>query len=85
MENNQRSIELLSPFENAIYFLSGVKYPIIGFTYSCIYNLRERLENDFALLETVDNCQNVILEDLILRWKFPQELCLKESFFDICF
>ncbi|PKK72218.1 hypothetical protein RhiirC2_777472 [Rhizophagus irregularis] len=60
MENNQRSIELLSPFENAIYFLSDVKYPIIGFIYPCIYNLREKLENDFALLETVDNCQNQI-------------------------
>ncbi|CAG8501648.1 hypothetical protein RIR_jg27335.t1 [Rhizophagus irregularis DAOM 181602=DAOM 197198] len=34
---------------------------------------------------TVDNCQNVILEDLILRWEFPQELCLKGSFFDIHF
>ncbi|PKY57192.1 hypothetical protein RhiirA4_478094, partial [Rhizophagus irregularis] len=51
----KEAVELLRSFENATCFLSGVKYPTIRFIYSCIYNLRERLENDFALLETVDN------------------------------
>jgi hypothetical protein len=77
-------IELLSPFEVATRLLSGVKYPTIGFTYPCICNLKERLETNFTLLETRDakNCRNAILEDLTERWNFPQELCLKGSFFD---
>jgi hypothetical protein len=80
-------IELLSPFEIATRFLSGVKYPTIGFTYPSICNLRERLETDFTLLETSDakSCKSAILEDLISRWNFPQDLCLKGSFFDPCF
>ena len=47
-------------------------------------NLRERLETDFILLEISDvkSCKNAILEDLISRWNFPQDLCLKGSFFD---
>src|SRR5436305_9040748 len=77
-------VELLNPFEVATRLLSGVKYPTIGFTYPCIYNLRERLEADFASLKTNDAkyCRNAILEDLTSRWNFPQELCLKGSFFD---
>jgi hypothetical protein len=75
-------IELLSPFEAATRLLSGVKYPTIGFTYPCICNLKERLETDFTSLETRDakNCRNAILDDLTLRWNFPQELCLKGLF-----
>jgi hypothetical protein len=77
-------IELLNPFEIATRFLSGVKYPTIGFAYPSMCNLRERLESDFILLETsdVESCKNAILEDLISRWNFPQDLCLKGSFFD---
>src|SRR4051794_18755650 len=30
-------------------------------------------------------CKNAILEDLVTRWEFPQNLCLKRSFFDPCF
>jgi hypothetical protein len=49
-----------------------------------MYNLKDRLENDFDLLETseAENCKTAILEDLIVRWEFPQDLCLKGSFFD---
>ena len=77
-------IELLCPFEAATCLLSGVKYPTIGFTYPCICNLKERLETDFNSLETKDakNCRNAMLGDLTSRWNFPQELCLKGSFFD---
>jgi hypothetical protein len=75
-------VELLSPFEVATRFLSGVKYPTIGFTYPCMYNLKEKLEHDFVFLTTVDDCRNAILDDLIARWDFPQILCLKGSFFD---
>jgi hypothetical protein len=71
-------IGLLSPFEAAICLLSGVKYPTIGFIYPCICNLKEKLETDFTSLETRDakNCRNAILDDLKLRWNFPQELYL---------
>jgi hypothetical protein len=77
-------VELLSPFEIATRFLSGVKYPTIGFTYPSMYNLKERLETDFTSLETSDaeECKNTLLDDLIARWEFPQDLCLKGSFFD---
>jgi hypothetical protein len=75
-------IEILSPFEIATWFLSGVKYPTIGFTYPSMYNLKDMLENDFDLLETskAESCKIAILEDLIVRWEFPQDLCLKGSF-----
>ena len=77
-------VELLSPFEEATRLLSGIKYPTIGFTYPSMYNLRDKLETDFDSLETNDarNCRDVILEDIITRWEFPQDLCLKGSFFD---
>jgi len=77
-------IELLSPFETVTRFLSGIKYPTIGFTYPSICNLREILENDFISFETsdVEESKNAFLEDLTLRWEFPQDLCLKGSFFD---
>jgi len=77
-------IELLRPFEIVTRFLSGIKYPTIGFTYPSMYNLREMLETDFTSFETSDvkDCKNALLEDLILRWDFPQDLCLKGSFFD---
>ncbi|CAB5395176.1 unnamed protein product [Rhizophagus irregularis] len=77
-------VELLNPFEEATRLLSGINYPTIGFTYPIIYNLRERLETEFNLLETSEasECQNAILEDIIVRWDFPQILCLKGSFFD---
>src|SRR6266498_4807107 len=56
----------------------------IGLTYPSMCNLKEMLENDFSLMETEEgqNCRNIILEDLETRWEFPQELCLKGSFFD---
>ena len=77
-------IELLNPFEAATRLLSGVRYPTIGFTYPCIFSLKERLEADFTSLETRDakNCKNAILEDLTLKQNFSQELYLKGSFFD---
>ena len=77
-------IELLNPFEEATCLLSGVKYPTIGFTYPIMYNIREKLETEFDLLETNEaiECQDAMLEDVITRWEFPQELCLKGSFFD---
>ena len=77
-------VKLLNPFENTTRFLSGVKYPTISFTYPSMCSLRERLESDFNSLETNDvkDCRDAILEDLIRRWEFPQELCLKGSFFD---
>jgi hypothetical protein len=76
--------ELLNPFEEVTHLLSGVKYPTIGFTYPSICNLKEKLESDFSLLETDSaiGCQDVILEDMMARWEFPQDLCLKGSFFD---
>ncbi|CAB4413082.1 unnamed protein product [Rhizophagus irregularis] len=77
-------VELLNPFEEATRLLSGINYPTIGFTYPIMYNLRERLETKFNLLETSEasECQNAILEDIIARWDFPQILYLKGSFFD---
>ncbi|EXX53591.1 hypothetical protein RirG_242470 [Rhizophagus irregularis DAOM 197198w] len=80
-------VELLNPFEEATRLLSGINYPTIGFTYPIMYNLRERLETEFNLLETSEasECQNAILEDIIARWDFPQILCLKGSFFDLRF
>ena len=76
--------ELLNPFEEATRLLSGVKYPTIGFTYPSICNLKEKLESDFSLLETDSaiGCRDAILEDMMARWEFPQDLCLKGSFFD---
>ena len=52
-----------------------------------MYNLRERLETDFNSFETDEatECKNAILEDLVTRWEFPQNLCLKGSFFNPCF
>ncbi|CAG8752946.1 16404_t:CDS:2, partial [Rhizophagus irregularis] len=81
----RKIVELLNPFEEATRLLSGINYPTIGFTYPIMYNLRERLETEFNLLETSEasECQNAILEDIIARWDFPQILCLKGSFFDL--
>ena len=77
-------VEILKPFEEATRLLSGINYPTIGFTYPAMYNLREKLESDFNSLETNETaeCRNTILEDMIARWDFPQDLCLKGSFFD---
>lgn len=78
-------VEILSPFEQATRLLSGIKYPTIGFTYPSMYNLKEKLETDFnSSLETnvAKNFRDAILEDLVVRWEFPLELCLKGSFFD---
>src|SRR4051794_9817371 len=80
----KKVIELLTPFEIATYFLSGIKYPTIGFIYPTICNLKDRLESDFTLLKTSEAkyCSDAILQDLISRWNFSQDLCLKGSFFD---
>lgn len=80
----KEAIGLLSPFEEITRLLSGIKYPTIGFTYPSMYNLKEILETDFDLLETdeVIECRDAILQDMVSRWEFPQELCLKGSFFD---
>ena len=77
-------VELLNPFEEATRLLSGSKYPSIGFTYPIMHNLKERLETDFNSFETDEatECQSAILEDMVARWEFPQNLCLKGSFFD---
>ena len=80
----KEAIELLDPFEEATCLLSGIKYPTIGFTYPSMYNLRDRLETDFDSLETDEaiECRNAILKDIRERWEFPEDLCLKGSFFD---
>src|SRR5947199_13715 len=80
----KEAIELLDPFEEATCLLSGIKYPTIGFTYLSMYNLRDRLETDFDSLETDEaiECRNAILKDIRERWEFPEDLCLKGSFFD---
>jgi len=77
-------VKLLRPFEEATRMLSGSKYPSIGFTYPIMHNLRERLEVDVNSFETNEatECQKAILEDMVVRWEFPQNLCLKGSFFD---
>ena len=77
-------VELLNPFEEATRLLSGSKYPSIGFTYPIMHNLKERLETDFNSFETDEatECRSAILEDMVARWEFPQNLCLKGSFFD---
>jgi len=48
-----------------------------------MYNLRE-IETDFNSFETDETteCKNAILEDLVVRWEFSQNLCLKGLFFD---
>ena len=80
----KEAVELLDPFEEATCLLSGVKYPTIGFTYPSMYNLRNRLETDFDSLETNEamECRKAILKDIVERWEFPEDLCLKGSFFD---
>ena len=77
-------VELLSPFESVTCLLSGATYPTIGLTYPSLCNLKEILETEFIQLETevAENSRKAILEDLQKRWEFPQELCLKGSFFD---
>src|ERR1044072_9203875 len=63
--------------------LSGATYLTIGLTYPSLCNLREILETEFQMETNVaENCKKAILEDLQLRWEFPQQLCLKGSFLD---
>ena len=77
-------VALLDPFESITCLLSDATYPTIGLIYPSICNLKEILENDFNSIKTEEgqNCRDAILKDLEVRWEFPQEICLKSSFFD---
>ena len=76
-------VELLSPFESVTCLLSDATYPTIGLTYPSLCNLKEILETEFQMkTDVAENCRKAILEDLQLRWEFPQQLCLKGSFLD---
>ncbi len=79
-------VELLSLFKSVTYLLSGAIYPTISLTYPSLYNLKEILETEFQIeTDVAENCRKAILEDLQLRWEFPQQLCLKGSFLDLQF
>ncbi len=79
--------KLLNSFKIEIYFLNNIKYSTIGFIYLSICNLKEILKNNFILFETnnIKDCKNALLKDLILRWKFSQNLYLKKLLFNSYF
>jgi len=91
--NNTRWNSILYAFQRLIVLkpaISMLKASLMSDTSSYIRKEGEKLEelylleSDFTLLETsgAKYCSDAILQDLISRWNFPQDLCLKGSFFD---
>ncbi|CAG8856305.1 21054_t:CDS:1, partial [Gigaspora margarita] len=66
-------IVILSSFDKAMEFLSGSKYPILGFMTPMLEELAHRLkyftgQNDKAIF-----VKDTILDNLIERWEDPSE------------
>ncbi|CAG8662774.1 18110_t:CDS:2, partial [Gigaspora rosea] len=75
-------IEILSPFDEATQFLSGSKYPTLGFMTPILEELARRLryftgQNSMAIL-----VKDTILDNLIKRWGDPSEIGMCCSFLD---
>ncbi|CAG8786659.1 8717_t:CDS:2, partial [Gigaspora rosea] len=75
-------IVILSPFDEATEFLSGSKYPTLGFMTPMLEELAHRLkyftgQNDEAIF-----VKDTILDNLIERWGDPSEVGLCCSFLD---
>jgi|GEM_PF-1403063 len=75
-------IVILSPFDEATEFLSGSKYPTLGFMTPMLEELARRLkyftgQNDEAIF-----VKDTILDNLIERWGDPSEVGLCCSFLD---
>ncbi|CAG8623251.1 18842_t:CDS:2 [Gigaspora rosea] len=78
-------IEILSPFDEATEFLSGSKYPTLGFMTPMLEELACRLkyftgQNDEAIF-----VKDTILNNLTERWGDPSEVGLYCSFLDLRF
>ncbi|CAG8613849.1 9861_t:CDS:2 [Cetraspora pellucida] len=78
-------IEVLFPFDEVTQFLSGSKYPILGFMTPILKELAHQLryfigQNSIAIL-----VKDTILDNLIEWWDDPNEIGMCCSFLDPCF
>ncbi|CAG8641252.1 24098_t:CDS:2 [Cetraspora pellucida] len=78
-------IKVLFPFDKAIQFLSGSKYPILGFMTPILEELACQLryfigQNSMAIL-----VKDTILDNLIERWSNSNEIGMCCSFLNPCF
>ncbi|CAG8783212.1 16315_t:CDS:1, partial [Gigaspora rosea] len=64
-------IVILSPFDEATEFLSGSKYPTLGFMTPMLEELARQLKNLTDLNNEAIFVRNTILENLIERWGDP--------------
>ena len=75
-------VVILSPFDEATEFLSGSKYPTLGFMTPMLEELARRLKNFTGLNDEVILVRDTILENLIERWEDPSEIGMCCSFLD---
>jgi hypothetical protein len=75
-------IEILTPFDEATQFLSGSKYPTLGFMTPMLEELARRLKYFNGQNNQVILVRDTILENLIDRWGDPSEIGMYCSFLD---
>ncbi|CAG8652875.1 43728_t:CDS:2 [Gigaspora margarita] len=75
-------IIILSPFDEATQFLSGSKYPTLGFMTPMLEELAHRLRHFTGQNDEAIFVRNTILDNLIERWGDPSEIGMCCSFLD---
>ncbi|KAF0474831.1 zinc finger bed domain-containing protein 1-like [Gigaspora margarita] len=75
-------IVILSPFDEATQFLSGSKYPTLGFMTPMLEELARRLKYFTGHNEEAIFVRDTILDNLIERWGDPSEIGMCCSFLD---
>ncbi|CAG8815399.1 1843_t:CDS:2, partial [Gigaspora rosea] len=71
-------IMVLSPFDEATQFLSGSKYPILGFMIPMLEELARWLKHFTGQNDEVIFVKDTILDNLIKRWEDPIEFCTSD-------
>ncbi|CAG8748420.1 4516_t:CDS:1, partial [Ambispora leptoticha] len=75
-------IIILSPFDEATQFLSGSKYPTLGFMTPMLEELTRRLRQFTGQIYKAILVKDTILNNLVERWGDPSEIGLCCSFLD---
>ncbi|CAG8747869.1 102_t:CDS:2, partial [Gigaspora rosea] len=81
-ESLEELIMVLSPFDEATQFLSGSKYPTLGFMTPMLEELARQLKHFTGQNDEVIFVKDTILDNLIERWEDPSEIGMCCSFLD---